>query len=310
MAEGGNTPGRFLNPRTILIWVLALALAAIFGVAGGWKLYAPAQAGIRMVEVGTPSAYGLPLAVVLGSLELFAALLLLLPSHRRIGAGLAAGMLVVFMAYMGARYSQLKGTECGCLPGRHRALGVGFFIEDGLMLAAAIAVVLLARPAAARARSFLRPALALLVILAMGGASATLERPLLARDSALSLRLMDRAGRVAEMSLSPRSYTLLYFYNPSCLDCMRASQTMARLRLAAPLIVLPDSKPEFGYDYLRQMGIKNALVALDYQPLAERFQVKQVPALYLLQGARAQTVILNFEPAQLEKTLRDRGLLN
>ncbi len=299
-----------MTARTVITWVLALALVAIFAVAGGWKLYAPAQAGIRLVELGVPSAYGLPLAVLLGSLEVFAALLMLLPPYRRIGAALAGSLLAVFLIYMGASYGQLKGTECGCLPGRHRALGAGFFIEDGLMLAAAVGVALLARPAAERARSLVRPALALLVILALGAASATMERPVLARDSALSLRVADRSGRTAEMSLSPRSYTLLYFYNPSCLDCMRASQTIARLRLAAPLIVLPDSKPEFGYDYLRQMGIKNALVSPDYQPLADRFGVKQVPALYLFQGARPQTVILNFDPARLEKSLRDLAVLH
>ncbi len=296
--------------RTIASWALALALAAIFGAAGVWKLYAPAQAGIRLVEVGVPSAYGLALAVVLGSLELFAALLLLMPSERRIGAVLTAVLLATFVIYMGARYSQLKGTECGCLPGRHRALDIGFFIEDGLMLAAAIGVLLLARPRRAEPHALLRPALALLVIVALGAASATLERPLLARDKALSLRLMDPAGRVAEMPLSPRSYTLLYFYNPSCLDCKQASEKLARLRLAAPLIVLPDSRPESAYEYLSQVGIKNALVALDHQTLAARFGLKQVPALYILRGATPQNVILNFETAQLEKVLRDRGLLN
>ena len=296
--------------RRILIWLPALALAAIFGAAGAWKLYAPAAAGIRLVEVAVPSAYGLPLAVLLGSLEMFAALMLLLPPYRRVGAAVAGTLLAVFMVYMASRYGQLKGTECGCLPGRHRALGIGFFIEDGLMLAAAIALVVLAPPALARTRSLVRPALALLVIVALGAGSAALERPLLARDTALSLRLMDRAGRVAEMALSPRSSTLLYFYNPSCLDCKKASAEIARLRLAVPLIVLPDSQPELAYEYLSRAGIRNALVALDYQPLAARFKLKQVPALYILQGGTPQNVILDFEPSLVEKTLRDRGLLN
>lgn len=302
--------GRSQRIRAVIVWVLSLALAAIFATSGVWKLYTPAQAGIRQVEVGVPSAYGLPLAVVLGSFELFAALLLLSPSYRRAGAVLTGGMLVIFMAYMGSRYGQLKGIECGCLPGRHRALGIGFFIEDGLMLAAAVAVFLLARPVAARARSILRPALALLTILALGAGSASLERPLLARDAALSLRVMDRAGRVAEMPLSPRSTTLLYFYSPSCLDCQRASQQIARLRLAAPLIVLPDSRHETAYEYLAQAGIKNALVALDYPALSERFGLKQVPALYILQGGRPKTVILSFEEPQFQHTLRDYRLLD
>jgi len=302
--------GRGRKAAEIASWVLALALAAIFGAAGLWKLYAPAQAGIRLVEAAVPSAYGLPAAVLLGSLETLAALLLLLPGYRRSGAILTGALAAFFIAYMGAQYSHLKGIECGCLPGRHRALGVGFFIEDGLMLAAAVGVAIVARPAAHTARSLLRPALALLVIVALGAASATLDRPLLARDSALALRVMDRAGRVAEMPLSRRTYTLLYFYNPSCLDCQFASQQIAQLRLAAPLIVLPGAGVETAYEYLSQAGIKNALVALDYQDLSSRFALKQVPALYLLRGSRPQNVILNFDPQTLQKTLGERGLLN
>lgn len=296
--------------RTIAAWALSLVLAFIFAVSGGWKLYEPAQAGIRQVEAGVPSSYALPFAVVLGSLEVFAAVLLLMPPWRRAGAILTGFMLAAFLTYMGARYSELKGIECGCMPGRHRALGIGFFIEDGGMLAAAVAVALLARPAVERARSLLRPALALLVILLLGAGSASLERPLFARDSGLSLRVMDRAGRVAEMPVSPRSYTLLYFYNPSCLDCQRASRELAKLRFAVPLMVLPDSRPETAYEYLAQAGIKNALVSLDHQALAARFQLKQVPALYLVHGGRAQNVILNFEPPALEKALRELRLLS
>lgn len=295
--------------RTIIHWVLALALVVIFGSSGVWKLYAPAQAGIRQVEAGVPSAYALPWVVVLGSLEVFAAVLLLVPAWRRVGGLLTAALTLSFMVYMGARYQQLKGMECGCMPGRHRALDAMFFVEDGAMLAAALAVIWLAGSAVAFRRRFWKPAMAFLVILCIGAASATLE-PMLAGSTSLSLRVLDRSGKVAVMPLSSRSDTLLYFMNPSCLDCQRASLVMGKLRLAAPLVVLPDARPETIYEYLNQAGIKNAVVSLDYAQLAPRLQLKQVPALYVFEGGAPKALILNFEPAALEKELRSRHLLN
>lgn len=302
-----NEQSRF---RTIVSWLLALALAGIFVVSGAWKLYAPAQAGIRQVETGVPSAYGLPFAVLLGSLEVFAALLLLVPAWRRAGAALTGAMLVTFMAYMGARYSQLKGVECGCMPGHQRALGAGFFIEDGLMLAAAVLVFVLARAAVRRRVSLLKPAVAFLVILAIGIGSATLERRVFAGNSAMMLKVMDRSGQVAGMSVSPRSRTLLYFLSQSCMDCQHASEQIAHLRLAAPLIVLPDSRPETAYDYLKKAGIKNAVVSLDYPTLALQLHIKQVPALYVFQGGKPEAVILDFDQPALDKALRAQQLLD
>lgn len=295
--------------RNILVWILALVLAAIFAVAGGWKLWAPAAAGIRLVQLGIPSNLGLPLAVVLGTAELFAAVLLVIPAYRRWGAALIGVMLVVFMAYMGARYTQLKGVECGCLPGRGRALGAGFFIQDGLMLAAAAAVFLLKPLKEAPRRSLVPAALALALIVALGVGSASLERPLFAKESGLTVRVMDRAGRVADTSISSRSQTLLYFYDATCSDCKKASAELARVRLAAPLIALPIEKPQEGYAYLDAAGIKNALISPDHAQLSERFQAKQVPAVYIVQGAAPQNAIFDFERSRFEKVLRDGGLL-
>jgi uncharacterized membrane protein YphA (DoxX/SURF4 family) len=296
--------------RNVILWVLSLALAGIFIVAGAWKLSAPALAGFRLVEVGVPSAAALPLAVLLGSLEVFSGVLLLWPVYRRWGALIIGVMLAVFMAYMGARYSTLKGTACGCLPGRSKGLGASFFIEDGLMLAAAIAIFVLARPAAERARGWLlKPAIALAVILAAGIGWAAIERTVLASGSSLTINVMDRSRRTAPMQLAPRSATLIYFYNAQCLDCKKASAEIARLRFSAPLIAVPDTQPETGYEYLDAAGIKNVLVSSDYFDLASRFGVGRVPSLYIVRGGAAQTIIVDFERARFENTLRQNGLI-
>ncbi len=297
--------------RNVVTWVLSLALAGIFIVAGVWKLSAPALAGIRLVEVGVPSAWGLPLAVLLGSFEVFSGVLLLWPRYRRWGALLVAVMLGIFMAYMGARYTTLKGTACGCLPGRSKGLGVGFFIEDGLMLAAAVAVFVLARPAAERARAWLlKPAIALALILAAAIGWAAVERTVLAGGSSLTINVMDRSRRTAPMQLAPRSATLIYFFNAQCLDCKHASAEIARLRFSVPLIAVPDAQPETGYEYLDNAGIKNVLVSTDYFNLSSRLHLNRVPALYVVRGGAPQTVIVDFERQRFENTLREFGLLH
>ena len=290
-------------------WVLAIALAAIFGATGVMKLYSPAVAGIGLVQSGVPSAFGLPAAVILGSVELFAAVLLLLPAYRRTGAVLTAVLTGLFIAYMAARYTQLKGVECGCLPGWYREVGVRFFVEDGLMLAGAIGLAVLSPPVRAAGRWFRTPALLLLGVLVAGSASAVLE-PVLAQENTLTMRVMDRDGRVAEMPLSSRSYTVLYFYNPTCLTCRKVSRELAGLRLTAPLIVLPDGPPEQAYEYLNEAGMKNALVSPDYVLLSERFGLRQVPTIYLLKGSRPERAIIDFESGEFQKALRDHGLLN
>jgi uncharacterized membrane protein YphA (DoxX/SURF4 family)/thiol-disulfide isomerase/thioredoxin len=299
--------------RAVAAWVLAIALAGLWFVSGVWKLYSPSQESIRLVLTGVPAIYALPFAIVLGSLEMFAGLLLLAPNWRRLGALLSGGMFAAFMIYMGVNYSKLKGVDCGCMPGEHRALDTLFFVEDGLMLAAAVVAFFLARPAAQfLRRSLARPLVALALILAVGAGSAALE---ITRDTSMSLRVRDRSGQVGEMSLSPRSYTLLYFYSPTCTDCEKASPRLGKLHLSVPLIVVPAPLLGFvdttvtAYDYLKQAGIKNATVSLDYTPLADKFGLKKVPVLYVMKGGRPVDVILDFEPAALEKALRAYGLV-
>ncbi len=75
-------------------------------------------------------------------------------------------------------------------------------------------------------------------------------------------------------------------------------------------MVVPSQRPEAAYDYLKQAGIKNAIVSLDYNTLSERFRLRQVPAMYVMQGARPLTVILDFEPDPLTRALRSHGLIS
>lgn len=199
---------------TVIIWILAIALGGFFVLSGGLKLYSPLQESIQMMAARVPPMFALPFTVLLASVEVFAGILLLIPGWRRAGAVLSGAMLVAFMGYMGLQYSELKGSNCGCLPGLNEALGPWFFVRDGAMLAAAIVVFPFSRAAAGRSRSLLRPLIVLLVILGVGGASATLERSLRTADT-LTLHVQGQNGGVTDWIISPRTTTLLYFYEPT-----------------------------------------------------------------------------------------------
>lgn len=201
--------------RVVAVWVLAVALAAFFALTGILKLYSPSEDAMRVMATGVSASYALTFAVLLGGAEVFAGILLLFPAWRRYGAALTGLLLVAFISYMAVRYEELKGADCGCVPGVFEPLGPKFFIRDGAILAVAIIVFLLARrPAAAQRRSLAVPLVVLLVILGAGGASALLETRLHAGDT-LTLHVRTANGSTAEQVLSPRSTTLLYFYDPT-----------------------------------------------------------------------------------------------
>lgn len=75
-------------------------------------------------------------------------------------------------------------------------------------------------------------------------------------------------------------------------------------------MVVPGQRPDTAYDYLKGHDIKNAIVSLDYNPLADRFKLKRVPVIYVMQGAQVKTVILNFEPQALKDAMRSLGLIS
>ncbi len=197
----------------VVIWILAIGLGGFFLLSGALKLYSPLREAAQMMSARVPPMFALPFTVLLASLEVFAGVLLLVPGWRRAGAVLSGTMLVAFMGYMGMQYGELKGSNCGCLPGLNEALGPWFFVRDGAMLAGALIIFPFSQAVTGSGRSFLRPLIVLLVILGVGGASAALESRLQAGET-LTLHVQGQSGGVTEWTVSPRTTTLLYFYDP------------------------------------------------------------------------------------------------
>src|SRR5205823_493758 len=143
--------------RVVLNWTAAILIAAVFLVAGLWKVTDPSGAAVRLAQAKVPESLSLAAAIGLGIAETFAGVLLLVPRFRRWGSVIGSLLLVAFMVFIAIHYNELRGAECSCFPWVKRAVGPGFFIGDGIMLLLAIAAGY-----GAGAASGLRPAVVIL----------------------------------------------------------------------------------------------------------------------------------------------------
>ena len=66
--------------------VCAFLIVIIFLVSGLWKTVDPYGAGARLAQAKVPGDFSIPGAVVLGTIEVWAAVLLIMPRFRRFGA--------------------------------------------------------------------------------------------------------------------------------------------------------------------------------------------------------------------------------
>src|SRR5690349_21875571 len=123
--------------KTVASWIGAVATAVLFLASGLWKITDAPGAAVRMAQARIPEFLSLPAAICFGIAETFGAVLILVPRFRRWGAWTCAILLAGFLAYVGFQYGALRGEECNCFPWIKRAVGPGFFVGDGIMLALA-----------------------------------------------------------------------------------------------------------------------------------------------------------------------------
>ena len=146
MSDGFALPGGTFVPLeeqrgwlSGLNWTAAVLISAAFLLAGLWKITDPVGAGARLAQARVPEFLSLPAALLLGVLETFTGVMLLVPRFRRWGAALGTLLLAVFMIFIGIHYTELRGVDCSCFPWIKRAVGPGFFAGDGAMMLLAIA---------------------------------------------------------------------------------------------------------------------------------------------------------------------------
>ncbi|HOL70913.1 MAG TPA: DoxX family protein [Bryobacteraceae bacterium] len=282
--------------------IAAFLIALLFIIAGVWKITDPFGAAARLVEARVPASLSLIGAVLLGVGELFAGVLILVPRYRRWGAWLISAMLVFFVIYIGALYDVLRGEECNCFPWVKRAIGPGFFIGDGIMLALAVIAGWWARPS----RGIRGAVLVLLAVAVFAGASYGVHVTMKAWIMAPESITVDgkpfplREGRV-----------LLFFYNPECAHCMEVARAMSTFQWNSGVTIISAAleQPHFAEQFVSATGLP-ALITDDVEPLREVYSPNTVPYIVALENGRVKQSFVSFEEPDFESRLKALGFTN
>jgi len=299
-ADGNPWDGSF----DLALWkkvtgtICAVLLAFLFVVSGGWKLAAPLTWGQLTGQLGVPSQFALPLAMLSGVGEVFCGVLIFVPRFRRWGSLLMALILVAFMLYFAINYNTLVGKDCSCFPIVKRTVGPMFFIVDTLFLIGAILAGWWARRA-----SGVREAIVILAaVCVFAGVSFGVNK---ARENAIKTPVT--------VTVDGKPYSLrqghifLFFYNPSCLHCDAAARRMSKLTWNdTSVVAIPTEEPEWAASFLHDTGLK-ALTTLDVRPLRDVFHFVDPPYGVALDNGRPKAVIATFDDSEPARTLRSIG---
>lgn len=279
-------------------WTAAILIAAVFLVAGLWKVTDPSGAAVRLAQAKVPESLSLAAAIGLGIAETFGGVLLLVPRFRRWGAAITSLLLVAFIVFIGIHYTELRGAECSCFPWLKRAVGPGFFVGDGIMLLLAIAAGFWARRSEG-----LRPAAVILGAVAVFavvsyGVNLTRHTGTKAPDSI-------KAEDGTSISLR-EGKVFVYFFNPQCLHCLEAGRKLAALNWGDTRFVgVPTENPQFAGWFMGKAGlIGKGPVSPDLAILKKTFPFDLPPAGVAIQDGYQQAMLVQFEGREPEATLK------
>jgi uncharacterized membrane protein YphA (DoxX/SURF4 family) len=286
--------------KNVLSVSAAVILAALFLIAGTWKITDPYDAATRMVQAKVPGGLGLTAALSFGIAETFAAVLLLVPRFRRWGAWLAGAMLIAFIIYIGYHYEALRGEECSCFPWVKRAVGPGFFIADGLMLALAMVAGLWARRSESkRSAAIILGAVSVFAFASLGVAysrQSGVEAPstIMVNNASYSLR----TGK-----------HFIYFFDPECGHCFQAAKQMATYNWGDTKVVgVYTRMPQFAPAFLQDTGLK-AVLTSDHDLLKKTFPFTDAPFAVALENGRQKASFIHFEGDEPKQSLKKLGFV-
>jgi len=306
MAHAGP-PARPLAPsfpqaawQVALNWTAALLLAALFLVAGVWKLTGPLDAASRMTQALVPGPLSIPAALAFGIAETFAAVLLIVPRFRRWGAWLSGLLLLAFMVYIGINYTALQGEECNCFPWVKRAVGPAFFIGDAVMLLLAALAAMWVRPS-----SGVRNALIILAaITVFGGVMLGVTFATASGVRAPDSVLVD--GKPFPLQ---QGRVFLYFFDPECSHCNEAAIVLGRHRWKdVRLLSTATTQQQWAQVFLNETKFHAALTA-EVKKLRETFQFTDPPYGVALDNGRQVAAFPFFDSKEPETTLRKLGFI-
>jgi uncharacterized membrane protein YphA (DoxX/SURF4 family) len=286
--------------KTTVSWVSAILLALVFLVSGLWKLTDAPGAAVRMAQARVPQSLSLAAAIGFGIAEIFTSVLLLVPRFRRWGAWLGGAMLIAFMIFIGINYNALRGAECSCFPWVKRAVGPGFFIGDGVMLALAAMAGWWARAA----RS-MRTAMVVLGAITLFAAASY--------GVAVMRQTGTRAPDTVMVSGKPYSLQegkiLIFYFDPECLHCLDAAKRMSKLNWGDTRVVaVPINVPQFAQEFLDDTHLK-AAISNDLPQLKKIFPFVSAPAGVALVNGREKKELTQFDEPEPADTLKKIGFI-
>jgi uncharacterized membrane protein YphA (DoxX/SURF4 family) len=286
--------------KTTVSWVSAILLALVFLVSGLWKLTDAPGAAVRMAQARVPQSLSLAAAIGFGIAEIFTSVLLLVPRFRRWGAWLGGAMLIAFMIFIGINYTALRGAECSCFPWLKRAVGPGFFIGDGVMLALAAMAGWWARPARGMRTAML--ILGAVTLFAAGSYGVAIVR-----------QTGTKAPDTVMVSGKPYSLQegkiLIFYFDPECLHCLDAAKRMSKLNWGDTRVVaVPINVPQFAQEFLDDTHLK-AAISNDLPQLKKIFPFVSAPAGVALVNGREKKELTQFDEPEPADTLKKIGFI-
>lgn len=304
LSRAGERPaGERKGWQTALSWVSAILISIIFLVAGIWKATDPAGAAVKLAQARVPEFLSLPGAIGFGIAETFAGVLLLMPQFRRWGAIITSLLLVAFMIFIGIHYTELQGAECSCFPWIKRAVGPGFFIGDGIMLALAIAAGWWGRRSEGlRGAGLILGAVVVFAAVSYGISatrhSGTKAPDMIANEDGSQISLKE--GKV-----------LVYFFNPQCIHCLEAGRRMATYNWGSTRFVgVATENPQFGGWFLGKAGLTGkGPLSKDLDVLRKLFPFDLPPAAVALEDGYQKAMLLQFADKEPAATLKKLGFI-
>ncbi len=291
--------------KNIAGWTAAGLMAALWLVAGLWKLSDISGFQVKLNQLLVPAALTLPATLAVAAGELFAGILLLRPAWRRLGGLFSTFLLLVFMVYVGVNYEALRGADCSCFPWIERAVGPPFFWGDGAMVVVSLIAAWFApRMGALHQLKGLAIGVAALSVLALGwdklGPAPGGEVP--ATIQVQGERYNLRQGR-----------KLLYFFNPTCLHCLDVGLALSKYEFSGDFIVIPTQDPDLADGFLQDAELAGKVkLSSDLDLLKETFPFSDVPyAAAVEDGAILHRFsMIELEEPGMGQKLKELGIVN
>jgi uncharacterized membrane protein YphA (DoxX/SURF4 family) len=286
--------------KSAVNWVAAVLLALLFLSSGIWKVTDVTGRAVRLAQAKIPESLSVAGALIVGIAETVAGVLLLVPRLRRWGALLSGILLVVFLAYFGVNYNTLRGMDCSCFPWLKRAVGPGFFIGDGAMLAlAAVAWVWGRRPSGLRAVALILGAVSVFAVVSYGV-------DVVRQRGAEGPQTVTVDGRPYDVGSGK---VFVFFFNPSCSHCFDSAKRLSQLDWGETRVVaVPVDLAQFAPQFLSETGFRAVLTG-DFETLKTAFHYKAYPYGVAVVDGRQQAAMTKFESEEPAATLRRLGLV-